>query len=213
MPGGWVAGSSQPSLRARRRGSRASRRLRRRPGSRRCRAPRRRPAAGHRRRRRRDLREAPTVLVGEALRGVLPGLAEIAAAPDDRAVPTRSPRRRRSCPALVVDGVVRHQLSQNGPRGSGRDGRRALEHGTPCGCRSVPACVTSPPRCRRLFEPMTTPAARFSSVAGLDQARVSIKRERVGAAPTGDRPPGDPCGHQRGHGRPRWNRTSSWLTT
>ena len=111
---------------------------------------------------RRDLREAPAVLVGETLRGVLPGLAEIAAAPDGEPA-THSPRRRRSCPTHGRRRRgTRASSHRTGRGGSSRDGRRrSRARSTPCGCRSGPACVTSPPvvdDCSRL---MTTPR-RFS---------------------------------------------------
>ena len=96
---------------------------------------------------RRDLREAPAVLVGEPLGGVRPGLTEIAAAPDRRAVPLargggedrarargRRPRGRRASSRRTGRG-----------RSSRAGRRRSRGRSTPCGCRSGRACVTFPP--------------------------------------------------------------------
>ena len=168
MPGRLVGGVV-PALAARLAGQGREQRegLLRRRGSRRCRAPRRRRAGGRGRRRAsrpsrsagRPRRRGPPRSAPRSRRG------RCCARWPSRA--TRSPRRRRSCPSPGRRRRgTRASSHRTGHGGSSRDGRRrSRARSTPCGCRSEPACVTSPPRCRRLFETNDDSRASFSSVA------------------------------------------------
>ena len=95
---------------------------------------------------------------------------------------TRLLRRRRSCPTPGRRRRgTRASSHRTGRGGSSRDGRRrSRARSTLCGCRSEAACVTSPPRCRRLFETTDDSRGSFSSVAHFDQRmrRAALRRRR-----------------------------------
>ena len=137
-PGGWFAGSSQPSLPCCPGEGREER-----PGlavvaaledARRLDSD-EQPVAGPRERRHLGDPAAVLVAVGEALARVLPGLAEVAAAPDGGAVPLARGGGEDRAGVRVVDGVV------DGPSFAVRAAQRpvaavvALEHeGALAGC-------------------------------------------------------------------------------
>ena len=211
-PGGWFAGSSQPRSRAGPRGWRGATRSCRRRGSRRCRGPRRRRVAGRGRAR----ASTPWRSCGRPRRRMQgPRSSAPRSRPGRccarwRSRATRSRRRRRSsrCSGRRWSGR-RAILRSTGRAAPTRGGRRSRARRCPCGCRSEAACVTSPPRCRRLFETTDEFQARFSSVAGPDQAP-----GKPSPAPARHRPPGDgwPASSMTTVS-PRWNPTSSWAMT